>query len=154
MYQWDTDRLHGYCQVTDTLITVTTCTITEIGHGLWLHIYVPLVHGYTNAWTTAFPIIVIFVTWMSGTQLCHVYMSLLHLHAWFLYSCHILLSLHGCPVHSYVMFTYHCYTCMHGYYMLVMWITVHIACHTHVFLSYGSPCILHVLLFHGTVFRI
>ena len=100
-----------------TLTTGMTCTIIEILYGVSLHIYVPLVHGYTH-----------FILLFS--------------------------SLHGCSVHSYVMFTYHCYTCMHGYYMLVMWITVHIACHTHVFLSYGSPCILHVLLFHGTVFML
>jgi len=44
-------------------------------------------------------------------------------------SFHILLSsLHGCSVHSYIMFTHHCYTCMYCFYILVIWITVHIAC--------------------------
>ena len=41
----------------DTLITVITCTITEILHGLLLHIDVSLVHRYTNARTTACHII-------------------------------------------------------------------------------------------------
>ena len=53
------------------------------------HIYVPLVHGYTNSRNTAFHIIVIIVTWMLGTQLCHGYTSLLHMHVLFLYSCHM-----------------------------------------------------------------
>jgi len=44
-------------------------------------------------------------------------------------SFHILLSsLHGSSVHSYIMFTHHCYTCMYCFYILVIWITVHIAC--------------------------
>ena len=37
-------------------------------------------------------------------------------------------SLHGCSVHSYIMFTHHCYTCLYCFYILVRWITVHIAC--------------------------
>ena len=65
-----------------TLTTVITCTLTEILPGLLLHIYVPLVHGYTNARTTAFQIIVIIVTGSLG-------MSQLHMHVWFLYSCHM-----------------------------------------------------------------
>ena len=65
-----------------TLTTVITCTITEILHGLLLHIYVPLVHEYNNAQTTAFHIIVIIITWILG-------ISMLHMHAWFLYSCHM-----------------------------------------------------------------
>ena len=81
-----------------TLITVITCTITEILHGLLLHIDVSLVHRYTNARTTA---------------------------------CHIL----GC---------YHRY-------MDSRHITVTHACMVSLFLSYGFPFILHVLLFHGTV---
>ena len=44
---------------------------------------------------------------MLGTQLCHVYISLLHM---------------------YVMFTYPCYTCMYGFSILVIWIPVHITC--------------------------
>ena len=54
-------------------------------------------------------------------QLCHVYISLLHVH---------------------VMFTYHCYTCMS---------CLHITVIVSLFLSYGFPFILHVLLFHGTI---
>ena len=86
---------HGYCKFTGHSIIVDTdhCyyMITERLHGLVLHIYVPLVHGYTNARTTAFHIIVIIL-------------------------------------HIYVMLTYHCYTCMYGFSVLVIWIPVHITC--------------------------
>ena len=37
-------------------------------------------------------------------------------------------SLHGCLVHSYIVFTYHCYTCMHGFSILVIWIPVPNTC--------------------------
>ena len=60
--------IHWYHHYTDTvssldivlhstLTAVIACTITEILHGLLLHIYVPLVHGYTNARITAFHIL-------------------------------------------------------------------------------------------------
>ena len=62
---------------------------TDMFHGLLLHIYVPLVHGYTHSRNTAFYIIVIIVTWMLGTQLCHVYTSLFRMYILFLYSCHM-----------------------------------------------------------------
>ena len=51
-------------------------------HGLLLHIYVPLVHGYTNARTPTFHIIDIIVAWILG-------ISLLHMHVRFLSSCHM-----------------------------------------------------------------
>ena len=47
------------------------------------------------------------------------------------------------------MFTYHCYSCMSCFY-----ITVTHACVVSLFLSYGSLFILHVLLFHVTVFML
>ena len=99
--------MHWYHHYTDTissldmvcyytLITVITYHITEMLYGLLLHIYVPLVHGYTNARTTAFHIIVIIVTWMLDTQLSHVHTSLLYMltarvymHVLFLSSCHM-----------------------------------------------------------------
>ena len=44
-------------------------------------------------------------------------------------------SLHGCSIHNYLMFTQHCdicspheCTCMYCFYLLVIWITVHITC--------------------------
>ena len=66
--------------------------------------------------------------------------------------------LHGCSIHSYLMFTHHCYicsphecTCIHGFSILVIWITVHIACQTHVFLLHDCfP--LHLLIFLLLIF--
>jgi len=51
----------------------------------------------------------------------------------------LLSSLHGCSIHSYLMFTHHCYICSPQ--------SVH-ACIVLIFLSYESLYILHVLLFH------
>ena len=76
-----------------TLTTVITCTSdTDMLHGLLLHIYVPLVHGYTNSRNITFHVIVIIVTWMLDTQLSHAHTSLtarVYMHVWFLYSCHV-----------------------------------------------------------------
>ena len=49
--------------------------------------------------------------------------------------------------YRYVMFTYHCYTCMSCFH-----IPVTHACMVSLFLSYGFPFILHV--FHVTVFML
>ena len=69
---------------------VTTLdTVTRILCTLLFLIHVPLVHGYTNSQNTVNSYIVIIVTWMLGTQLYHVYTSLLHMHILFLYSCHM-----------------------------------------------------------------
>jgi len=66
-----TDNIPYYCYYQD----------TDVLYGLLLHIYVSWVHGYTNARTTACHIIII-VTWILG-------IALLHMHVWFLYSCHM-----------------------------------------------------------------
>ena len=86
-------------------------------------------------------------------------------------------------IDHYTDFTYHCYTCMHfistyhGYTcmsLLHVHVTATRACHVYIsllhmhvmlpcdsclygfsiFLSYGSPWLLHVLLFHAPVFMI
>ena len=48
---------------------------------------------------------------------------------------YLISSLHECSIHSYLMFTHYCYicsshecTCMPCFYLLVIWITVHITC--------------------------
>jgi len=41
---------------------------------------------------------------------------------------YIVIIVTGCLIHSYIMFTHHCYTCMYYFYILVIWITIHIAC--------------------------
>ena len=73
--------LHRYVTKLDTVIQIL-CTLLFL-------IHVPLVHGYTNSRTTVISYIVIIVTWILGTQLYHVYTSLLHMHSLFLYSCHM-----------------------------------------------------------------
>jgi len=40
----------------------------------------------------------------------------------------LLLSLHGCSIHCYLMFTYHCYTCIYDIFSLVTWISIPITC--------------------------
>ena len=77
-------------------------------------------HGYTNPLAIVISYIDIIVTWMLGTQLCHVYTSRFHL----------TLVLH---VHEALWYTYSP-VYMHG---LCLY-----SCHIE------SPCILHVLLFH------
>ena len=63
----------------------------DIWHGFLLHIYLPLVHRYTNARHVAFHIIVIIVTWMLDTLLSHVHTSLLLMLTTRVYM-HVLLS--------------------------------------------------------------
>ena len=116
-----------------------TRTMYFTGHGITLyidywydmlyrvlrHIYVPLVHRSTNARTAAFHIIVIIVIWMLDTQLCHVYTSRFHL----------TLVLH---VHKALWYLF---TSIHAWLVFI-------------FLSSGFLFILHVLLFHVTVFML
>jgi len=70
--------LHGYCSSLDMILHLPLLGYTDILHGLLLHIYVSLVHGLSHV----ILLVVIIVTWILG-------ISLLHMHVWFLYSCHM-----------------------------------------------------------------
>ena len=78
------------------------------------HIYLPLVHGYTNARHVAFHIIVIIVTWMLNTLLSHVHTSLLHMLTTWVYM-HILfltdyhMTHRACYTDYCSMLSYPCY---------------------------------------------
>ena len=89
----------------DTLITVITCTITEILHRLLLHIDVSLVHRYTNARTTACHIIGYYHRYMDSRHITvtHACMVSLFLSCGFPFILHVLL-LHGTVVMLYDCF--------------------------------------------------
>ena len=94
---------HGYTSSLDTVILYTGIIITRIlsGHRtlydrihwlLFFHVlsqkyytvYAPLIHGYTNARTTACHILVIIVTWILGISLLHGMYGLFILDIWIL----------------------------------------------------------------------
>jgi len=83
------------------------------------------------------------ITCTSDTQICYTDYCYTYRFHWYtdipIHGVpHIILllsSLHGCSIHSYLMLTHHCYicsphecTCMYCFYLLVIWIPVHITC--------------------------
>ena len=82
-------------------------------------IYSPLMHGYTNARTTACYISVIIVTWI-------LIISLLHMHVGCLYSCHM--DPRSCYMYYCSMLLYSCYMIDSRYWYC--WIPIHATCIT------------------------